>query len=103
VYEAGAAEDSTAPTTEEGHGGGAPGPAAEGEQAEAATGTAPSAPAGPKQLLRSRLPLLMLWRPRSPREKTLRQMLRRWRMRQSSRLRYLLPVLLAAMDPRRQQ
>jgi hypothetical protein len=46
VYEAGAAEDTTAPTTEEGHGGGAPGPAAEGEQAEAAAGTAPSAPAG---------------------------------------------------------
>jgi hypothetical protein len=46
VDEAGAAEDTTAPTTEERHGGGAPGPATEGEQAEAAVGTAPSAPAG---------------------------------------------------------
>jgi hypothetical protein len=46
VDEAGAAEDTTAPTTEERHRGGAPGPATEGEQAEAAAGTTPSAPAG---------------------------------------------------------
>jgi hypothetical protein len=44
--EAGAAGDLTAPTTEEGHGIGAPGPITEGEQAEAAAGAAPSAPAG---------------------------------------------------------
>jgi hypothetical protein len=43
--EAGAAEDTTAPTTEEGHGGGAPEPATEGERAEAADGTAPFVPA----------------------------------------------------------
>jgi hypothetical protein len=41
--EAGTAEDTTAPTTEEGHAGGAPEPAAEGEHAEAADGTAPPA------------------------------------------------------------
>jgi hypothetical protein len=46
VEEAGAAGDMTAHTIEEGHGGGAPGPTTEGEQAEAAAGTAPSAPAG---------------------------------------------------------
>jgi hypothetical protein len=40
------AEDTTAPTTEEGRGGDAPGAAAEEEQAEAAAGTAPPAPAG---------------------------------------------------------
>jgi hypothetical protein len=44
--EAGAAEDVTAPATEEGHRGGAPEPAIERERAEAAAGTAPSAPAG---------------------------------------------------------
>jgi hypothetical protein len=44
--EARAAEDTTAPTTEEGHGGGAPEPATEGERAEAADRTAPLVPAG---------------------------------------------------------
>jgi hypothetical protein len=46
--EAGAAEDTTAPTTEEGHGGGAPEPAIEDERAEAAAGTAPFVPVGPE-------------------------------------------------------
>jgi hypothetical protein len=43
--EASAAEDMTAPTTEEGHGEGAPGSATEGERDEAADGTAPFVPA----------------------------------------------------------
>jgi hypothetical protein len=43
---AGAAEDTTAPTTEEGHREGAPEPATEGERAEAADETAPFVPAG---------------------------------------------------------
>jgi hypothetical protein len=44
--EAGAAEDTTAPTTKEGHREGAPEPATEGERAEDAAGTAPFMPAG---------------------------------------------------------
>jgi hypothetical protein len=43
--EAGTAVDTTVPTTEEGHAGGAPEPATEGERAEAADGTAPPASA----------------------------------------------------------
>jgi hypothetical protein len=43
--ETGTAEDTTAPTTDEGHAGGASEPATEGERAEAADGTAPLASA----------------------------------------------------------
>jgi hypothetical protein len=46
--EAGTAEDTTAPTTEEGHAGGAPEPATEGERTEATEGTAPPAYAAPE-------------------------------------------------------
>jgi hypothetical protein len=44
--EVGAAEDTTAPATEERHGGDAPEPAIEGERADAAAGTAPFTPTG---------------------------------------------------------
>jgi hypothetical protein len=105
--EAGTAEDMTAPTTEEGHGEGAPEPATEGERAEAAAGTAPfvptvleAAPAAEEELAPAPGDVVAA---AVPAGEELRQTLRRRHTQRNLRPRCWLPALLEAKDPRSQR